>query len=109
MRARMAVLLGSLALFRPGWADAQELPGGRIQVFRTPTAVRCPDGPALVRELGSRMTEEGGRERARGEIFIRVRIDQEGSSFVASIEVSGRKQGVRTLKTAGPDCDALSD
>jgi hypothetical protein len=109
MRARMAVLLGSLALCRPGSAGAEDLPGGRIEVFRSPAAVRCPDGASLVRELTSRMTEEGGRERARGELFIRVRIDQESTSFVAAIEVTGRKQGVRTLKTAGPGCEALSD
>jgi hypothetical protein len=60
---------------------------------------------ALAEELASRMTAKG----TEPPLVLDVAIRRDADAFEAMIRVGGRKQGVRSLRAAGPACDALHD
>jgi hypothetical protein len=88
-------------------ARAADLPGARLRVERSPGAETCVAEPALAEELASRMLVSG--DDPRGPLILGVEIRRDGDAFEATIRVEGRKEGVRSLRAAGPACDALHD
>lgn len=86
---------------------AADLPGARVFVERAQSAADCPAESDLAEELRARMSESP-RPSA---IPVEIRVVLEGDAEVrtARVTVSGRKHGERTLRTAGPTCDALRD
>src|SRR6185295_11206685 len=86
---------------------AADLPGARLRIERSPGADTCVAEPALAEELASRMVVSG--EDPRGPLILGIDIRRDGDAFEATIRVGGRKEGVRSLRAAGPACDALHD
>jgi hypothetical protein len=88
-------------------ARAADLPGARLRLDRSPGAEACVAEPALAEELASRMIVSG--DDPRGPLILGVDIRRAEDAFEATIRVEGRKEGVRSLRAAGPACDALHD
>jgi hypothetical protein len=88
-------------------ARAADVPGARLRLDRSPGAEACVAEAALADELASRMIVSG--EDPRGPLILGVDIRRAEDAFEATIRVEGRKQGVRSLRAAGPACDALHD
>src|SRR5262245_47634390 len=97
-------LVGSTTSFV---ARAADLPGARLRLDRSPDAEACVGEPALAQELASRMIVSG--DDPRGPLVLGVDIRRDQDAFEATIRVEGRKQGVRSLRAAGPGCEALHD
>jgi hypothetical protein len=85
---------------------AAELPGTELTLERTKAAASCPSEAVIVQELERRWVP---RAKAQQPLELKVRIDAQGSAFVAQIAVGGRRQGERTLSAEGPSCEALRD
>src|SRR5262249_29510582 len=89
----------------PSRGAAAELPGARLAVVRRTGADACPDGEQLSTELSQRMTPSGALPTAP--TLLTVVLEGTADEYVAEIRVEGRKHGERTLRAAGPSCDAL--
>jgi hypothetical protein len=87
-------------------ASAEALPGVKLDVTRAEAAVSCPDGAQLAAELARRT---GPRAGAGAPLLVAVNLDADGIEYVATLHVSGQKQGERTLRAEGPSCDALHE
>jgi hypothetical protein len=86
-------------------AFAADLPGGTLTLSAGPNASGCPTEEELAEELRARSPTTP----APAPIYLKVHIDAVDGAYVAEIEVAGRKQGQRTLRTEGPSCQGLHD
>ena len=94
-----AVMLGAP---RPA---ATELPGVHLDLQRSAGAESCPTADELVAELRERNAESASREP----LYVSIQIDPRDEDFVATMQVSGRRRGIRSLLGAGPGCEALRE
>ena len=102
-----SLVLGGCLLARARDVRAADLPGARLEVTRSTNAGECRDEAHFAGELRSRMT--ASQVAALELLALHVGIDREGPTYVATIHVDGRKQGVRTLRADGPSCEPLHD
>jgi len=102
-----SLVLGVCLLARARDVRAADLPGARLELTRSTNAGECRDEAHFAGELRARMTAS---QVATLELLaLHVGIDREGETYVATIHVDGRKQGVRTLHADGPSCEPLHD
>jgi hypothetical protein len=97
-----------VALLATGRASAAvEVSGARLDVVRSPGAEACPTASDLSERLQQRTT--GETPPRTGPLYISIQLDAHGADFVATVQVSGTKRGIRSLRGSGPDCEALRE
>ena len=87
-------------------ARAANVPGAELRVSRSASARACPDETTLAEQLRARVS---ARADSSEPMLLDVRIDTQGTAFVADLRVIGQKQGERSFRAEGPTCDALGD
>jgi hypothetical protein len=90
-----------------GQAQATQLRGAHLELTRSEQASECPDEEALARAVQAQLITQPAATPAS--LRLAVSIDRDADGFLAHIEVTGRKHGVRTLHAEGPGCEALTD
>jgi hypothetical protein len=93
-------------LTTPASAQVQELPGASLSVLADASAAGCPDAPTLADAIRSQLRVYTERN---SKAVVTVRVERQGSDYVARITVEGRKTGERTLRVPGNDCAGLKD
>jgi hypothetical protein len=124
MRMGRAVFgLAVFALFAwPSPAVAADVRGAELTVQRGAGTEDCPDEKVWASELSGRIgldaapspadsADRGPRtsDEMRRDMHLAVTLTRDSDAYVATIRAEGPNPGVRTLKAAGPTCDALHD
>jgi hypothetical protein len=101
-----AAVLGTIVLGWSSFAASQSMGKARIAVTRAENALLCPDGGALIERLRSVRAKA---DAELPEVFLDVRMQRDEEGFSAEVRASGARAGIRTLRAAGPGCEALAD
>ena len=89
----------------PFTAQAAVLPGANLHVAADSSAADCPDDVTLAEKLRPRVRTNP----AVGPLDIYIRIGAADLDYIATLEIRGRKEGVRTLRAKGPTCTNLEE
>jgi hypothetical protein len=104
-RLAQAAAAAVLAAFSAA-ARAADLPGATLTVTRDAGTETCPDEAILAADLARRMEAV---DSASAPLQLAAALTRDGTDYAATVTVSGRKEGVRTLRAPGPSCDALRE
>ncbi len=102
-RRFLALLAAGAALLQPAVLCAQGL-AAELEVARDSGTELCPDRAALAARVAALGSPAHDAEPLRLDVRFRRELDE----YVAIVVSTGRKSGVRTLRTPGPGCDELA-
>lgn len=106
-RAAAALAWGATA-FASSWATvATAEPKATLSVQRGVGAETCADSTEL-RSLIEAIAGAGTIADQKAPLHLDVRIIKTRKAFVATIDLTGKRKGTRTIEEAGPGCEVLA-
>jgi hypothetical protein len=81
---------------------------GSLHVARDATAEACPDEAKLRAQIEAALGRKVGTTDEGADVVVDVRIEPDGSGFVAVVSARGKREGERRLQDPSAKCEVLS-